>query len=151
MLSLSTVTRRASALALATSLLASTLGPAPTPSHAADLQPAARLNVRMNSVKILNAKEGYFDDDGEFTLDFRLVRCNEGVPAPCLGPDGNHVGASEEIAGMQKKFDLSLSTTFELQSRQRDLANAKTRELQAIIAYSRALIIFEAIQKAPVR
>ncbi len=59
--------------------------------------------------------------------------------------------AQKQLDAEQKKFDLSLSTTFELQSRQRDLANAKTRELQAIIAYSRALIIFEAIQKAPVR
>ena len=59
--------------------------------------------------------------------------------------------AQKQLDAEQKKFDLSLSTTFELQSRQRDLANAKTRELQAIIAYSRALIIFEAVQKAPVR
>jgi outer membrane protein len=59
--------------------------------------------------------------------------------------------AQKQLDAEQKKFDLSLSTTFELQSRQRDLANAKTRELQAIIAYNRALILFEAIQKAPVR
>ena len=59
--------------------------------------------------------------------------------------------AEKQLAAEQRKFDLSLSTTFQLQQRQRDLANARTRELQAIIAYSRALIIFEAIQKAPVR
>jgi len=59
--------------------------------------------------------------------------------------------AQKQLDAEQKKFDLGLSGIFELQSRQRDLANAKTRELQAIIAYSRALIIFEAIQKAPVR
>jgi len=59
--------------------------------------------------------------------------------------------AQKQLDAEQKKFDLSLSTTFELQSRQRDLANAKTRELQAAIAYNRALIIFEAIQRAPVR
>ena len=59
--------------------------------------------------------------------------------------------AQKQLDAEQKKFDLGLSSTFELQSRQRDLANAKTRELQAAIAYNRALIIFEAIQKAPVR
>jgi outer membrane protein TolC len=59
--------------------------------------------------------------------------------------------AEKQLAAEQRKFDLSLSTTFQLQSRQRDLANAKTRELRAIIEYSRALITFEAIQKAPVR
>jgi outer membrane protein TolC len=59
--------------------------------------------------------------------------------------------AEKQLAAEQKKFDLSLSTTFQLQLRQRDLANAKTRELRAIIDYSRALIAFEAIQKAPVR
>jgi outer membrane protein TolC len=59
--------------------------------------------------------------------------------------------AQKQLDAEQKKFDLGLSGLFELQSRQRDLANAKTRELNAIIQYSRALIIFEAIQKAPVR
>ncbi|HUR22152.1 MAG TPA: TolC family protein [Vicinamibacterales bacterium] len=59
--------------------------------------------------------------------------------------------AQKQLDAEQKKFDLGLSGIFELQSRQRDLANLKTRELQAIIAYNRALIIFEAIQKAPVR
>ena len=59
--------------------------------------------------------------------------------------------AEKQLSAEQKKFDLSLSTTFQLQLRQRDLANAKTRELRAIIDYSRALIAFEAIQKAPVR
>jgi len=59
--------------------------------------------------------------------------------------------AERQLEAEQKKFDLALSTTFQLQSRQRDLANAKTRELRAIIEYSRSLIIFEAVQKAPVR
>ncbi|MEO6223549.1 MAG: TolC family protein [Vicinamibacterales bacterium] len=59
--------------------------------------------------------------------------------------------AQKQLDAEQKRFDLSLSTTFELQSRQRDLANAKTRELRAIIDYRRALIIFEAVQRAPVR
>ena len=59
--------------------------------------------------------------------------------------------AQKQLDAEQKRFDLSLSTPFELQSRQRDLASAKVRELGAMIDYTRALIIFEAIQKAPVR
>ena len=59
--------------------------------------------------------------------------------------------AQRQLDAEQKRFGVGLSTTFQLQSRQRDLATAKIRELQAIIDYSRSLITFEAIQKAPVR
>jgi HAE1 family hydrophobic/amphiphilic exporter-1 len=59
--------------------------------------------------------------------------------------------AQRQLEAEQKRFDLGLSQTFELQSRQRDLAQARVRELAAIIDYTRALITFEAIQKAPVR
>lgn len=59
--------------------------------------------------------------------------------------------AEKQLAAEQRRFDLSLSTTFQLQLRQRDLARAKIGELRAMIEYSRALITFEAIQKAPVR
>ena len=104
MLNFSSIARRAPALALAATLLTSGVGPAPTPTLAADLQPAGRLNVIMKSVKVLDANEGWGDDDGEFKLDFRLVRCHEGIAAPCLGPDGNHIGESEELSGLQETF-----------------------------------------------
>ncbi len=59
--------------------------------------------------------------------------------------------AQRQLDAEQKRFELGLSTTFQLQSRQRDLATARIRELRAVIDYSRSLISFEAIQKAPVR
>lgn len=59
--------------------------------------------------------------------------------------------AQLQLEAEQKRFSVGLSTTFVLQQRQRDLAQARITELQAIIDYSRSLITFEAIQKAPVR
>jgi outer membrane protein len=59
--------------------------------------------------------------------------------------------AQRQLEAEQRRFDLGLSSTFELQSRQRDLAQAKVRELRALIDYTRALSTFETIQKAPVR
>ena len=59
--------------------------------------------------------------------------------------------AERQLDAEQKRFEVGLSTTFQLQSRQRDLARARINELQAIIDYRRSLITFEAIQKAPVR
>lgn len=59
--------------------------------------------------------------------------------------------AERQLDAEQKRFALGLSTTFQLQQRQRDLARARINELRAIIDYSRSLITFEAIQKAPVR
>jgi hypothetical protein len=46
---------------------------------------------------------------------------------------------------------VGLSDTFQLQLRQRDLAQARISELNATVAYNRSLLEFEAIQKAPVR
>lgn len=59
--------------------------------------------------------------------------------------------AQLQLEAEQKRFAVGLSTTFQLQQRQRDLAQARISEVQAIIDYRRSLITFEAIQKAPVR
>jgi hypothetical protein len=40
-----------------------------------------------------------------------------------------------------------MSTTLEQQVRQRELSDARSNELNAMIAYSRALINFERVQK----
>jgi outer membrane protein TolC len=58
--------------------------------------------------------------------------------------------ALRQLDAEQRRFDLGLSEMFTLQQRQRDLANARLRELRAIIDYSRSLIVFEGVQKAPV-
>lgn len=57
--------------------------------------------------------------------------------------------AQRQLDAEQKRFEVGLSTTFQLQQRQRDLASARIAELRAIIDYSRSLINFEAIQKVP--
>lgn len=49
----------------------------------------------------------------------------------------------------QKRINVGLSTTFQLFQAQRDLSAAQLAELNAIIAYNRALIAYEAIQTVP--
>ena len=44
-----------------------------------------------------------------------------------------------------------LSDTFRLLQAQRDLARQRANELNAIIAYNRALVDFEAVQTVPLR
>jgi outer membrane protein TolC len=58
--------------------------------------------------------------------------------------------ASErQLDAEQRKFGVGLSSSFELQQRQRDLAAARVRELAAMIAYNQALIQFERVQRIP--
>jgi outer membrane protein TolC len=52
-----------------------------------------------------------------------------------------------QLDAEQRKFGVGLSTSFELQSRQRDLAQSRINELNAIIDYNRSLIAFERVQK----
>lgn len=59
--------------------------------------------------------------------------------------------AELQLEAEQKRFQVGLSDTFQLQLRQRDLAQARSSELNATIAYNRSLLEFEAIQRAPVR
>ena len=49
----------------------------------------------------------------------------------------------------QKRISVGLSSTFQLNQAQRDLSSAQLAELNAIIAYNRALVSFEAIQSVP--
>ena len=49
----------------------------------------------------------------------------------------------------QKRIAVGLSTTFQLNQAQRDLSSAQLSELNAIIAYNRSLIAFEAVQSVP--
>ena len=49
----------------------------------------------------------------------------------------------------QKRINVGLSSTFQLNQAQRDLSSAQLAELNAIIAYNRALIAFESIQSVP--
>ena len=56
--------------------------------------------------------------------------------------------SERQLEAEQKKFAVGLSTSFEVVQAQRDLANARNSELQAIIDYVQALVDFEAVQLA---
>ncbi len=51
----------------------------------------------------------------------------------------------------EKRLAVGLSDTFRLFQAQRDLTTQLNSELNAIIAYNRALINFEAVQTVPLR
>lgn len=56
--------------------------------------------------------------------------------------------SERQLEAEQKKFAVGLSTSFEVVQAQRDLANARNSELQAIIDYVQSLVTFEAAQLA---
>lgn len=55
--------------------------------------------------------------------------------------------SEQQLEAEQRRFAAGLSTTLELQVRQGQLSTARTAELNAIIAYNRALIDLERLQK----
>lgn len=57
--------------------------------------------------------------------------------------------SEQQLEAEQRRFAVGLSTTLELQTRQSQLASARTQELNATIAYNRALINFERVQRTP--
>lgn len=57
--------------------------------------------------------------------------------------------AEKRYDAEQKRINVGLSTTFQLLQAQRDLNSARLSELNAIIAYNRALVNFEAVQMVP--
>ena len=57
------------------------------------------------------------------------------------------LATDRQLEAEQRKFGVGLSTSFELQQRQRDLAQARISELNATILYNRSLIAFERVQK----
>ena len=56
--------------------------------------------------------------------------------------------SERQLEAEQKKFAVGLSTSFEVVQAQRDLANARNSELQAIIDYVQSLVTFDAVQLA---
>lgn len=59
--------------------------------------------------------------------------------------------AQKRLDAENKRFNVGLSTTFELTQAQRDLSRARSSELSAIIDYNQSLVDFEAVQVAPIR
>ena len=56
--------------------------------------------------------------------------------------------SERQLEAEQKKFAVGLSTSFEVVQAQRDLAQARNSELQAVIDYVQSLVTFEAVQLA---
>jgi outer membrane protein TolC len=55
----------------------------------------------------------------------------------------------KKLEAEQKKFAAGMQTTFFVLQAQRDLAQARNAELQAILDYTRSLVDFETVQQAP--
>jgi outer membrane protein TolC len=56
--------------------------------------------------------------------------------------------AEQRMIAEQKRFEVGMSTSFLVIQAQRDLAQAKTNELSAILSYDLSLVDFEALQQA---
>lgn len=56
--------------------------------------------------------------------------------------------AEERLSVERKRFEVGLSTSFLVIQAQRDLAQARTSELSAVLAYDLSLVEFEALQQA---
>jgi outer membrane protein TolC len=56
--------------------------------------------------------------------------------------------AEQRLDSEQKRFEVGLSTSFFVIQAQRDLAQAKATEVDAVLAYDLALVDFEALQEA---
>ncbi len=56
--------------------------------------------------------------------------------------------AEQRLDAERKRFDVGMSTSFLVIQAQRDLAQAKTNELAALLDYDLALVDFEALQQA---
>jgi outer membrane protein TolC len=58
--------------------------------------------------------------------------------------------AERRLEAEQKKFAAGMSSSFFVIQAQRDLAQARNAELQAVLDYNRSLVDFETVQQAPV-
>jgi outer membrane protein len=56
----------------------------------------------------------------------------------------------KKLEAEQKKLAAGLSSTFFVLQAQRDLALARTTELQAVSDYNKSMVDFEAVQEVPV-
>jgi HAE1 family hydrophobic/amphiphilic exporter-1 len=56
--------------------------------------------------------------------------------------------AEQRLDAEQKRFDVGMSTSFLVIQAQRDLAQARTNELSAVLGYDLSLVDFEALQQA---
>jgi outer membrane protein TolC len=58
--------------------------------------------------------------------------------------------AEQRLEAQRKRFDVGLSTLFELTQAQRDVVLQRNNELNAVIAYNQSLVDFQLVQVAPI-
>jgi outer membrane protein TolC len=58
--------------------------------------------------------------------------------------------AEQRLEAQKKRFDVGLSTLFELTQAQRDVVLQRNNELNAVIAYNQSLVDFQLVQVAPI-
>ena len=56
--------------------------------------------------------------------------------------------AEQRLDAEQKRYEVGMSTSFLVIQAQRDLSQAKTNELSAMLSYDLSLVDFEALQQA---
>ena len=58
--------------------------------------------------------------------------------------------AEQRLEAQRKRFDVGLSTLFELTQAQRDVVLQRNNELNAVISYNQSLVDFQLVQVAPI-
>ena len=59
--------------------------------------------------------------------------------------------AERRLEAEEKKFAAGIQTSFFVFQAQRDLAQARTNEVKAILDYNKSLVDYEAVQEVPIR
>ena len=59
--------------------------------------------------------------------------------------------AQERLNAMQSKFEVGMSTNYEVVQAQRDFLDAQNNELRALLNYRKALVNFETVQTVGTR
>jgi outer membrane protein TolC len=100
-----------------------------------------------NQQSQLNLRDGELSAANEVRSAGRTVNTNR---RRVEATRSARIFSERQLEAQQKKFAVGLSTNFEVFQAQRDLAQARNSELQAVIDYVKSLVNFEAVQEAGV-
>jgi outer membrane protein TolC len=59
--------------------------------------------------------------------------------------------AERQLEAEERKFEAGTSTSFQVFQTQRDLAQARNNELQAVLDYNRSIVDLDTVQEVPLR
>ena len=74
------------------------------------------------------------------------IRCRT-PPSACRRPQASRDLAQQQLDAENSKFGVGMSTNYQVVLAQRDLATAQNNELQAVLAYRKAVVDFERVQQ----